>query len=92
MNNESTTAKCRYIQGARLFGDSDANTILAAASISSNQPTPELAITNDSSNSTDLMATSLRSRFVGQGYKQVIKMKYIQIKVYECELLSRVKT
>ncbi|KGN46263.1 uncharacterized protein LOC101213079 [Cucumis sativus] len=61
----------RYIQGSRLFGNSDANTILAAASISSNQPTPELAITNNTSNSTDSTTTSLRARFVGQGYKQV---------------------
>ncbi|KAG6593743.1 hypothetical protein SDJN03_13219, partial [Cucurbita argyrosperma subsp. sororia] len=59
----------RYIQGARLFSYSDANTIPAAASIANNQPAPELTIANNTSSSTN--TPTFRARFVGQGYKQV---------------------
>lgn len=81
-------AKCRYIQGARLFGNPDANNILAAASIPNNPQTPELAITNDTSSSTDTTMMTLRARFIGQGYKQVIKLKHIHMK---CTIVSECK-
>ncbi|XP_022155758.1 uncharacterized protein LOC111022802 [Momordica charantia] len=59
----------RFIQGARLFGNSDANITPAAASITNNQLNSELAIANDTTNSTN--SPTFRARFIGQGYKQV---------------------
>ncbi|XP_020229250.1 uncharacterized protein LOC109810241 isoform X2 [Cajanus cajan] len=57
----------RYIKGARLFGNSDP-TIEAEAVVptDSSQLVSEAAIMN-----TDPPNTTLRARFVGQGYKQV---------------------
>lgn len=60
---------CRYLQGARLFGNSN-ESIDSALPIASVEPSSEVAVINDMSTSTST-TTTLRARFVGQGYKQV---------------------
>ncbi|KAK3025046.1 hypothetical protein RJ639_044797 [Escallonia herrerae] len=58
-----------YIQGARLFGNSNIiSTSAVPAAI--DQSIPEAAIMNDTSTSAPV-ATTFRARFIGQGYKQV---------------------
>ncbi|BFG21333.1 hypothetical protein CerSpe_076070 [Prunus speciosa] len=59
----------RYLQGARLFGNSN-ESIDSALPIASIEPSSEVAVINDMSTSTST-TTTLRARFVGQGYKQV---------------------
>ncbi|GMY23668.1 pentatricopeptide repeat-containing protein, mitochondrial [Fagus crenata] len=59
----------RYIQGAQLFSNSSVK-VESAVPIDSAQSISEGAIMNDLSTSTS-NATTLRARFVGQGYKQV---------------------
>ncbi|BBG97154.1 alpha/beta-Hydrolases superfamily protein [Prunus dulcis] len=58
----------RYLQGARLFGNSN-ESIDSALPIASVEPSSEVAVINDMSTSTST-TTTLRARFVGQGYKQ----------------------
>ncbi|KAF7845075.1 GPI inositol-deacylase PGAP1-like protein [Senna tora] len=64
-----STTTCRYIEGARFFGQSNPE-IESAVPINGSQPFPEAAIMNASSTSAPVTAT-FRTRFVGQGYKQV---------------------
>ncbi|XP_062011047.1 uncharacterized protein LOC133727484 isoform X4 [Rosa rugosa] len=59
----------RYLQGARLFGNSSGS-VDSAIPIESLEPSSEVAVINDVSTST-LTTPTLRARFVGQGYKQV---------------------
>uniref|UniRef100_A0A5B7CA80 Alpha/beta-Hydrolases superfamily protein n=1 Tax=Davidia involucrata TaxID=16924 RepID=A0A5B7CA80_DAVIN len=59
----------RYIQGARFLGNSDANSN-STVPIDVDQPVSEVDIVNDMTMSTSI-ATTLRTRFIGQGYKQV---------------------
>lgn len=64
---------CRYIQGARLFGNSN-ETIDSALPIEGVEPSSDVALINDATVSTPTSTTTtttLRARFVGQGYKQV---------------------
>lgn len=63
------TLNCRYIQGAQLFSNSSVK-VESAVPIDSAQSISEGAIMNDLRTSTS-NATTLRARFVGQGYKQV---------------------
>ncbi|KAJ1411731.1 GPI inositol-deacylase PGAP1-like [Sesbania bispinosa] len=58
----------RYIEGARIFGKSNPN-VEAVVTTNSSQLVPEAAIMNTASTSPP--NTTLRARFVGQGYKQV---------------------
>ena len=60
---------CRYIQGAQLFRNSTVK-VESTAPIGSAQSISEDAIMNDLSTSIS-NTTTLRARFVGQGYKQV---------------------
>ncbi|RVW63421.1 hypothetical protein CK203_055908 [Vitis vinifera] len=60
---------CRYIQGARLFGNSNVNAN-AAVPIEDDLQISEVAVVKDMNNSTPNSPT-LRARFIGQGYKQV---------------------
>lgn len=59
----------RYIKGARLMGNSDIITA-SAVPVATDQPVSDLVIVNDEITSTSSGPT-LRTRFVGQGYKQV---------------------
>ncbi|KAA8520327.1 hypothetical protein F0562_014583 [Nyssa sinensis] len=59
----------RYIQGARFFGNSNMDSN-SAVPINVEQPVSEVAIIKDASASASI-ATTLRARFIGQGYKQV---------------------
>ncbi|WJX36345.1 hypothetical protein P8452_24233 [Trifolium repens] len=59
----------RYIEGAPLFGKSNPNVEAVVPSNSSDQLLPEAAVMNAAS--TSFSNTTLRARFVGQGYKQV---------------------
>ena len=59
---------CRYIQGARFFDDSNAN---SSSAVHVDQTDSEVAVVNATSTSASDSA-SLRARFIGQGYKQVI--------------------
>ena len=63
------TSKLRYIQGAPLFGKSNAN-LESVVPADSSQSVPEAVIMNTASTSPP-NTTTLRARFVGQGYKQV---------------------
>ncbi|XP_027354166.1 uncharacterized protein LOC113864533 [Abrus precatorius] len=58
----------RYIEGARLFDNSNPN-IEALVPANASQLAPDAAITNTATASPP--NTTLRARFVGQGYKQV---------------------
>ncbi|KAJ1399031.1 GPI inositol-deacylase PGAP1-like [Sesbania bispinosa] len=58
----------KYIEGARIFGKSNPN-VEAVVTTNSSQLVPEAAIMNTASTSPP--NTTLRARFVGQGYKQV---------------------
>ncbi|GMP42126.1 hypothetical protein CsSME_00011965 [Camellia sinensis var. sinensis] len=58
-----------YIQGARFFDDSDVNSS-STFHIEIDQPESELAIVNATSTSAPVSPT-FRTRFIGQGYKQV---------------------
>nr|XP_028961301.1 uncharacterized protein LOC103438903 isoform X4 [Malus domestica] len=61
----------RYIQGARLFGNSN-ETIDSALPIEGVESSSDVALINDATVSTPTSTTTtLRARFVGQGYKQV---------------------
>ncbi|XP_024983145.1 uncharacterized protein LOC112519325 [Cynara cardunculus var. scolymus] len=57
----------RYIQGSRFFDDSDSATSIPVAL---EQSVPNVAVESDTSTLTSTGAT-FRTRFVGQGYKQV---------------------
>ncbi|CAL5380777.1 unnamed protein product [Camellia sinensis] len=59
----------RYIQGARFFDDSDVNSS-STFHIDIDQPESKLAIVNATSTSAPVSPT-FRTRFIGQGYKQV---------------------
>lgn len=59
----------RYIQGARFFGNSNVD-IDSVVATDNDQIVSDVAIMNNKTNSTPV-ATTLRARFVGQGYKQV---------------------
>ncbi|KAJ9680109.1 hypothetical protein PVL29_019406 [Vitis rotundifolia] len=59
----------RYIQGARLFGNSNVNAN-AAVPIEDDLQISEVAVVKDMNNSTPNSPT-FRARFIGQGYKQV---------------------
>ncbi|XP_054780209.1 uncharacterized protein LOC129287942 isoform X2 [Prosopis cineraria] len=63
------TPQMKYIEGAQFFGQSDAKTE-SLVPINGSQPVPEAVVMNASGNSPP-MTTTLRTRFVGQGYKQV---------------------
>lgn len=63
------TVNCRYIQGARFFGNSNVE-VNSVVPLDSDQPTAEAVLVNDMTNSTTI-ETNFRARFVGQGYKQV---------------------
>lgn len=56
-------SKCRYLQGARFFSDSN----LEVDSVD-DQPISDAAVVKNKTNPTD---TTFRARFIGQGYKQV---------------------
>ncbi|KAI4356174.1 hypothetical protein L6164_000218 [Bauhinia variegata] len=61
----------RYIQGARIFGESNPN-VQSAVPVNGSQPVPEAAIVNAAAaTSSTPNTTTLRARFIGQGYKQV---------------------
>ncbi|WCJ27684.1 alpha/beta-Hydrolases superfamily protein [Euphorbia peplus] len=60
----------RYIQGARIAGNSN-DEVNSAVRLGSDQNTAEAVLLNDTSNSTTSRAPNFRARFVGQGYKQV---------------------
>ncbi|RXI06638.1 hypothetical protein DVH24_025774 [Malus domestica] len=61
----------RYIQGARLFGNSN-ESIVSALPIEGVDPSSDVAFISDATVSTSTSTTTtLRARFVGQGYKQV---------------------
>ncbi|KAM1778905.1 hypothetical protein ACFX12_040347 [Malus domestica] len=63
----------RYIQGARLFGNSN-ETIDSALPIEGVESSSDVALINDATLSTPTSTTTtLRARFVGQGYKQPIE-------------------
>ncbi|XP_057497958.1 uncharacterized protein LOC130782595 isoform X2 [Actinidia eriantha] len=57
----------RYIQGARFFAGSNAN---SSSAVQVDQADSEVAVVNATSTSASDSAT-LRARFIGQGYKQV---------------------
>ncbi|XP_028751249.1 uncharacterized protein LOC114711064 [Neltuma alba] len=59
----------RYIEGAQFFDQSNAK-IESVVPINGSQPAPEAAVMSASSNSPPIN-TTFRTRFVGQGYKQV---------------------
>ncbi|KAI9081686.1 hypothetical protein K1719_036340 [Acacia pycnantha] len=59
----------RYIEGAQFFVQSNAK-IESVVPINASQPVPEAAVMSASSNSPPMTMT-FRTRFVGQGYKQV---------------------
>lgn len=59
----------RYIQGARLFDDSNVNPG-SGVHVDIEEPKSEVAVLNATSTSTPVSPT-FRARFIGQGYKQV---------------------
>lgn len=63
---------CRYIQGARFFGNSYVD-VDSVVPVNSDQPISEVAVMNNETNSTSV-STAFRARLVGQGYKQVTSM------------------
>ncbi|KAK2638444.1 hypothetical protein Ddye_026239, partial [Dipteronia dyeriana] len=59
---------CRYIKGARFFGNSNVD-IDPVVAIDNDQPTSAVATVNNKTNPTSI--STFRARLVGQGYKQV---------------------
>ncbi|KAJ4953524.1 hypothetical protein NE237_030356 [Protea cynaroides] len=59
----------RYIQGARFFGNSNLSSD-PIVNIENDEPMSEVAVISNS-NKSATVATSMRARFIGQGYKQV---------------------
>ncbi|CAN6703784.1 unnamed protein product [Malus baccata var. baccata] len=75
----------RYIQGARLFGNSN-ETIDSSLPIEGVEASSDVALINDATVSTPTSTTTtttLRARFVGQGYKYVGRQMFGETGLYQ---------